>query len=157
MLLQLVHDFAILSKVVLNFCKLRWELDKQVCATNVWTWTTKEKVKKETKEASQACFNLKRAFNEKGLLEGELIFKRALVDLQQNMVIKLERRLEVAQLEVEEAKEEIKVRVIVEKLMAIYEAKLQAIEAYNASKEFKEEIVDGSTLAFLMGFNLFKA
>lgn len=45
---------------------------------------------------------------------------------------------------------------MVEKSRAIYQAKLRAIEAYKASKEFQVEIADSATSSFLTGFDLYK-
>lgn len=48
-------------------------------------------------------------------------------------------------------------RAIVKKLMAIYNAKLRAMEVYKAFETLKAKIIKGLALDITMGFDLCKA
>lgn len=138
-----------LSERVLDFHELRQELEDQACAAKGWARVGDEKTKKATKEASWVCSKLHQALNKTGVLKGRVAFERVVANMQQERVIELE-ELEAAQKDVEQRFEAIETR------MGDYKAKLQTIEGYTAFEAFEEEMVEGSTSAFIMDLDLYK-
>ncbi|KAG1327925.1 hypothetical protein COCNU_01G018590 [Cocos nucifera] len=57
---------------------------------------------------------------------------------------------------VENKVELVKVTVEEEKAKAVAEANLKGIEEYKASMEFEDEVVEGSSVAYIYGFNVCK-
>lgn len=117
---------------------------------------TKNQAMKLIDKASRAQSNFQRAHDERGLLKRELAFEKVLINFQQNQVVELERMLKVAHWEVEVAVKATRAQATTERLAAIWEDKVRAVETYKALQVFEVEVVDGASFAFAVGFNLYK-
>ncbi|KAG1363681.1 hypothetical protein COCNU_11G005080 [Cocos nucifera] len=84
-------------------------------------------------------------------LEGFLAIEHGLIKVWQKRITELEANLQLKEAAVRKTKEKLKsveAWAKADKAKVIAEAKLKAVEEYKVSKEFKAEIIEGSSVAY---------